>query len=156
MSSIWKVGTNLLLGTESLLVKISKLLLRKRICRFGPEDIRTFKVEIVSAFDIRDSRKGSDTNGIRWQSGKWLFGFPHSGQLSLGGQGFPVDADGRCSEDSSPQCESASRNLRNGPLCDIERVISVMKWSGSLWNSDTCPCGVCCAHGVWALGLSIS
>lgn len=58
------MGTNLLPGTESLLVKISKLLLQKRICRFGPEDIRTFTVEIGSVFDIRDSRKGSDTNGI--------------------------------------------------------------------------------------------
>lgn len=59
-----KGGDKSLAGTESLPVKISELLSQKRICRFGPEDIRTFKVEMVSVFGIRDSRKGSDTNGF--------------------------------------------------------------------------------------------
>lgn len=120
-----KGGDKSLAWTESLLVKISKLHLQMRICRFRPEDIRIFKIAIVSVFTIRDSRNDSHTHGIQcWHhfvtEGQVALWIPSQWLLSLGGQSLPVDAGWEVLRKTAVlRCESVSGTMRKGPLCNI-------------------------------------
>lgn len=107
-------------------LKISKLLLQMRKdLQIWAINIRIFKIEIVSVFDIKDSRNGSTTHGIRcwhyfvreWQVASWI---PSQWLAVSGSQSIPVGAGWEVLRKTAVlRCESVSGDLRQGPLCNI-------------------------------------